>query len=152
MILAWGAGRLALVPDEVLATVTRYATGPEAEREAGGILIGAYRGEHLEVTGCTEPMPMDTRRRSLFDRKDPGHQRAAMAAWSSSLRTETYVGEWHTHPEARPSPSSTDLATWASIMNKTRFPILFLIGGSQMIWKGVGQRGEVVLARGISGE
>ena len=152
MILRWGEGCLALVPDAVLATVTRYSTGPEAEREAGGILIGAYRGVHLEVTGCTEPMQTDTRRRFLFDRKDPGHQRAAMAAWSSSRRTETYVGEWHTHPEPRPSPSSIDLATWASIMNRTRFPVLFMIGGSEAIWNGVGQRGEIMRARVVAGE
>lgn len=151
MILGWGDGHLALVPEEILATVTRYSNGREAEREAGGILIGAYRGAHLEVTGCTTPMPTDTRRRFLFDRKDPGHQRAALAAWTRSGRTETFVGEWHTHPEPRPNPSPTDLATWLSIMNRTSFPVLFMIGGSELIWKGVGQRGEIVRVREVPG-
>jgi integrative and conjugative element protein (TIGR02256 family) len=146
MILSWEKDRLALVPDTVVNVIRRYAVGSAAAREAGGILIGCYRGAHMEVTECTTPFPADTRRRFLFDRKDPGHQRAAMAAWHRSRRTETFVGEWHTHPEHDPSPSGTDLATWRSILERTALPVLFLIGGSQTTWEGVGYQGYIYRA------
>jgi integrative and conjugative element protein (TIGR02256 family) len=143
VILTWATGRLALLPDDIVSTVRSYATGPEAEREAGGILIGSYRGAHIEVTGCTTPLPGDVRLRCSFDRKDPGHHRAAMAAWMKNNGMETFVGEWHTHPEPFPTPSAIDLTTWRSILSKTTFPVLFVIGGSKSLWKGVGHKGKI---------
>lgn len=146
MILTWATGRLVLLPDDVVSTVRSYATGREAEREAGGILIGSYRGAHIEVTGCTTPLRRDVRLRCSFDRKDPGHHRAAMAAWMKNDGMETFVGEWHTHPEPFPTPSSIDLTTWLSILSRTAFPVLLIIGGSKELWKGGGQRGDICQA------
>ena len=81
------------------------------QAEQGGILIGAYRGEGLEVVDLTEAAPADERALTRFVRQDPAHQAAATAAWEASGGQVTMVGEWHTHPFGEPSPSRTDLGT-----------------------------------------
>src|SRR5882757_868914 len=113
-------GRLAILADEVFAEITHFTAAPEADLEAGGILLGCYRGPHVEILECTTPMPLDKRTGHGFVRRDPGHQRAALAAWKASDRTVNFVGEWHTHPEERPSPSRVDRATWSDQMNQRR--------------------------------
>jgi integrative and conjugative element protein (TIGR02256 family) len=106
--------RLVTLTDEVTQQIQRFTEPPEAEIEAGGILLGSYRGPHVEVFQCTAPMRKDTRTRFGFVRRDPGHQRAADAAWRASGRTVHFVGEWHTHPEDHPRPSNIDRKTGLS--------------------------------------
>jgi integrative and conjugative element protein (TIGR02256 family) len=84
-----------------------YATDGD-DREAGGLLLGLRRDPHLEITDITLPSPRDLRQRHRFVRQCDSHQRQATAAWESSAGLVDYVGEWHTHPEAVPSPSGTD--------------------------------------------
>lgn len=135
-----------MVAPVVLATVNIFLIGRERRTEAGGILIGSYRGQHVEVVSCTVPMPRDIRRRYSFDRRDPGHQAAALAAWHASDRTETFVGEWHTHPEPHPTPSGRDRTTWSGIVTKITNPVVFMIGGWESSWWGVGEHGGIVRA------
>ena len=95
--------------------------------EQGGILLGAYRKEGLEVVGLTEAAPADERALTRFVRQDPAHQAAAMAAWKESGGQLTMVGEWHTHPSGEPEPSPTDRGTWGSVVRSSRLPLLFVI-------------------------
>lgn len=129
--------------ETVLRTITEYTSVKERATEAGGILIGSYRGPHVEVVTCTTPFSDDIRRRYLFDRRDPKHQAAALSAWQSSGRTETFVGEWHTHPENHPSPSRRDLKTWHEIMSKNPLPQVFVVVGWESIMFGVGISGSL---------
>jgi integrative and conjugative element protein (TIGR02256 family) len=139
MILHLGL-RLVEVADDVIGTVESFSRGPQAHREAGGILIGAYRGPHVEVLDCTTPMPLDRRLRNLFDRKDPGHREHAMRLWRESGRTVTFVGEWHTHPEPAPVPSFVDCCTWRRIAKRHKAgPLVFVIRGLSGWWWGLTQ-------------
>lgn len=95
--------------------------------EQGGILLGAYRKEGLEVVGLTEAAPADERALTRFVRQDPAHQAAATAAWKESGGQLTMVGEWHTHPFGEPEPSPTDRGTWGSAVQRSRLPLLFVI-------------------------
>lgn len=149
-------GPLILTPDgeclvaihpKVVETIERWVERGARSREAGGILIGSHRGDHVEVTDCTVPMRRDARTRTLFDRMDGGHQDAAMRAWRSSGGTDSYVGEWHTHPEAHPSPSFLDRWTWSRIMRKSREPVVFAIGGWDSCWWGLGVGSRTVAMR-----
>jgi hypothetical protein len=83
MIFLTGA-RLVTLTDEVTQQIQRFAEPPEVNLEAGGILLGSYRGPHVEVLQCTAPMCKDARSPFGFVRRDPGHQRAADAAWRAS--------------------------------------------------------------------
>ncbi len=124
-------------------TIAAYVADPEIQKEAGGIFIGSYRGPHIEINTCTTPMPRDVRRPTLFDRSDPGHQATALNAWKMSGGTETYVGEWHTHPVDDPIPSNLDLQTWRAVMKIFADPLIFLIAGRRSIWCCQGKCGEL---------
>ena len=95
--------------------------------EVGGILIGCYRGPHVEVTGQTKPGPKDRSTSTSFVRTDQQHQRSAIKAWHQSGRTKTYVGEWHSHPAGSPKPSHIDESTWRSVVQKLAEPCVFVI-------------------------
>jgi integrative and conjugative element protein (TIGR02256 family) len=139
MILRFGM-RLVDVADEVVETMERYSWSPENGREAGGILIGSYRGPHVEILHCTVPLPTDGRYWGLFDRRDPGHREDAMRRWHESGRKLTYVGEWHTHPEPIPFPSCIDKTTWKRAAKRNRVgPTVFIIRGTEGWWWGMMQ-------------
>ncbi|MGY3582600.1 hypothetical protein [Bradyrhizobium sp. USDA 4350] len=84
--------RLVVVHEQVTVRIDRYLRIPENATEAGGILIGCYRGPHIEITDCSLPLRRDRRARLRFDRDDPGHQGLANRRWTESGRTHTFVG------------------------------------------------------------
>lgn len=137
MILRDGL-RLIAVDRVVTERIDRYSRVPENTTEAGGILIGSYRGLHIEITECSEPLRRDRRARLRFDRDDPGHQNLAKKRWRESGRILTFVGEWHTHPESFPTPSSIDLDTWRAVTRKNATgSTVFLIRGYDGWWAGL---------------
>ena len=144
MILRTGL-RLVEVSEDVVRTIERYSRPGENDREAGGILIGSYRGAHIQILECTTPLFRDRRSRMLFDRRDEGHQRTALDRWRASEKTVTFVGEWHTHPEPDPSPSPMDRRTWQRVAKKNRAGnTFFLIRGYDSWWAGIGDGNRIV--------
>ncbi|WP_209946393.1 Mov34/MPN/PAD-1 family protein [Bradyrhizobium elkanii] len=130
--------RLVAIDASVIGKIERYTRAPENMTEAGGILVGCYRGPHVEITECSEPLRRDRRSRLRFDRDDPGHQDLAKRRWKESGRVLTFVGEWHTHPESLPSPSSIDLNTWREVSRKNAAgSTVFLIRGYHAWWAGL---------------
>ena len=133
LILRVNAAGFLLVHAVVIETIQKNVERGPSSREAGGIFLGSYRGPHIEISSCTEPMPADLRSRYRFDRRDKGHQAMAMARWMSSQKTDTFVGEWHSHPEPIPKPSMIDRRTWSSIMRRSQGPFVFAIAGWEAI-------------------
>lgn len=137
MILRAGL-RLVTLADSVVTTITSYSRSPQNVTEAGGILIGSYRGPHVEILECSQPMLRDRRTRTMFDRCDDGHQMLAVKFWRDSGRTVSFVGEWHTHPEHRPSPSGIDLRTWRNVAKENiGYHTVFVIRGYDTWWAGI---------------
>jgi integrative and conjugative element protein (TIGR02256 family) len=95
--------------------------------ETGGILLGRVRGPHLEVLSSTAQGPTDVSGQFLYVRQDPLHQAAAETAWTRSGGTETFIGEWHTHPSGGPVPSSIDRTGWAKLVRQLKHPMVFLV-------------------------
>lgn len=102
--------------------------------EAAGVLIGERRGPHMVVHEISEPGPGDIRRRCFVDRRGPHHQIAVDEAFISSSGMLQYLGEWHTHPEDSPSPSSTDLGSWQRHLIGGHEKMVLLIVGRKEIW------------------
>jgi integrative and conjugative element protein (TIGR02256 family) len=128
-----------LIPAVVIRRIDRYKADIT---EAGGIFLGKYRAPHIEVVDATEPMERDTRHHSRFDRDDPGHQYHAENQWKASAGSITFVGEWHTHPQAYPTPSSIDLQSWLAITKRQpTLPHLFAIRGYDDWWFGFAPAG-----------
>lgn len=119
-----------LVPKLVIEIFDRFRQTNIEHLEAGGLLLGLRRGPHIEILTCTSPMPKDKRTRSSFLRRDPGHFQIAQRDWRKSGGEIGYVGEWHTHPEAQPSPSTIDTREWASILKLEQRQTVFVIVGT----------------------
>lgn len=115
-VVLTGKTGLILVEAALIARGRSYLAGLEGRREAGGILLGCYRGDHLDVVGMTCPLPDDVRSPVAFDRRDPGHAWTATAEWEASGQTIGYVGEWHTHTGTAANPSAIDLRTWRKLL------------------------------------
>jgi integrative and conjugative element protein (TIGR02256 family) len=144
--------RLVDMADDVVQTIEDFSRPMEIKREAGGILLGSYRGPHVEIIGCTTPLPRDRRFWNLFDRKDPGHREEAVRCWQQSGKTVTFVGEWHTHPEATPSPSFVDRSTWRRIARRHKFgPLVFVIRGISGWWFGIWREGNLTSLAPLGG-
>ncbi|AST88505.1 hypothetical protein HI806_21470 (plasmid) [Ralstonia solanacearum] len=133
-----------LIEPSVLATLMRFRQTSVAAPESGGILLGYRRGMHLHVSMMTTPQPGDIQHRYGFQRQAQKHQNIALEQWKAERETMDYIGEWHTHPESEPTPSSIDKREWRRICNARNEPMVFLIAGTRnVLWIGVG-RGDAL--------
>ncbi|ATB35243.1 hypothetical protein CYFUS_000655 [Cystobacter fuscus] len=119
--------------------------------EAGGILLGRYivDSEAVVVDEVSSPMPGDRRTRFSFFRHQRAHQWLIEQRWKESEGTCHYLGEWHTHPEATPTPSLVDLSEWRRRLAEDRFEaefLLFVIVGTQQVrmWEGRRRSGVIL--------
>jgi integrative and conjugative element protein (TIGR02256 family) len=70
-----------------------------------------------------------------FVRKDPKHIKLLQHYYDKSNGYLNLVGEWHTHPEAQPTPSLTDRTNWKRIQSqRNNLETIFLILGYESIW------------------
>lgn len=128
-----------LVEMAVLDALAPYRQADSNSPEAGGILLGFRRGQHLHVVDFTPPQIGDTHSRIRFDRVSDAHQKIALDRWTTSNSRLDYVGEWHTHPELNPTPSRLDMREWKKIYSVRPAPMLFaILGTRQALWLGVG--------------
>ncbi|MCM3393721.1 Mov34/MPN/PAD-1 family protein [Cytobacillus oceanisediminis] len=98
--------------------MSRYIQVKWDATEAGGILIGRILEEdgNYIIDDVTEPMPSDRRKRTRFSRKPDGHQEYFNEVWNREKGRCFYLGEWHTHPEKKPTPSFIDKEDWSRLM------------------------------------
>lgn len=108
--------------------------------EAGGILLGYRRADHLHVVDLTVPSSDDRRGRTRFFRSANHHQDVALLAWRQSGGRLDYIGEWHTHPEFDPSPSGLDLSEWLKLLERqpSKAMVFVILGMVNQDWFGVG--------------
>ena len=107
------------------------------------MLIGHHPldSDDIILDRLTIPQSTDRRHRYRFDRDQAAHQSLLDAEWETSGQKRTYVGEWHTHPEDCPSPSSLDLDSWLMAVTRTAYHgpgLLFIIVGRRKtrVWFG----------------
>lgn len=93
-------------------TFSQFVQTEHLDNEAGGLLLGSVHGAHMLVERATVPTAWDKRFRYLFERLPLGHEAIAASRWAESRGTIRYLGEWHTHPEDYPCPSSIDVSEW----------------------------------------
>jgi integrative and conjugative element protein (TIGR02256 family) len=133
---------------EVVARLRAYAQYAPDAPEAGGVLLGRYLLDSCDIVvdDLTEPLPGDSRGRCFFHRAQAAHQRIIEQAWRASGGTCTYLGEWHTHPEAYPMPSSTDRRDWRRKLRHDQYfdRLLFLIVGTSAVAGWHGSRSQLI--------
>ena len=119
----------------VLAVLEEYKQTDPFKPEAGGILIGEYRGPHLNIVKLTTPSKGDLQSRFRFFRRSKSHQSVALKNWRTSSSTQTFVGDWHTHAEDHPSPSSIDINDWRKKLSNRM--MILIIQGRLSRWYGI---------------
>ena len=137
MFLRPGGGRV-LVADAARATLDRFRQVDGEAPEAGGVLLGrlVLNSEDIIVDEAAPPAPRDERKRFYFFRRRREAQDRVDAAWSGSVGTCIYLGEWHTHPESAPTPSPHDVSEWRRIAREARYDqsaLIFIIQGTQSL-------------------
>jgi integrative and conjugative element protein (TIGR02256 family) len=136
-------GRVLIEPEPLLVMDAHWQNMPDIP-ESGGILMGYRRGEHLHVTFATPPQTSDTRKRYQFLRSAGPHQEIALKHWRASEWTVDYLGEWHTHPQARPEPSTVDHREWRKIYRGKVLSMLFAVmGWDGQLWLGLSSANTV---------
>ncbi|MBX9600039.1 MAG: Mov34/MPN/PAD-1 family protein [Bryobacteraceae bacterium] len=142
-------GRVHLSEAAVATLIARRQLN-DSTPEAGGIILGRLivDSEDVVIDEVVGPLQGDRGSRFTFFRPKDRAQKIVEVAWESSRGTKVYLGEWHTHPENDPSPSSQDLRNWRGILRNARYEqdsLLFLIAGraNMRLWEVA--RGESVV-------
>lgn len=98
-----------IVAQSVKRILAGYRQFAPRQKESGGILLGYHREGSIFISRVTVPTSFDRATRTSFIRDSRIAQIFVEYEFANSGGKITYVGEWHTHPEPHPLPSSRDL-------------------------------------------
>ncbi|MGI2146955.1 CBASS system CD-NTase/cGAS isopeptidase Cap3 [Shewanella frigidimarina] len=126
-------GNLVVIMTDVVQLFKKYQQLLPTTPESAGVLIGERRGRHIVITDISIPGKGDSCSRYQVDRKGEHHQKKVDEAFIKSNKTKHYLGEWHTHPEKYPIPSSLDYNSWSKI-DASNGNIVFIIVGQENMW------------------
>ena len=100
--------------------------------EFGGLLVGEYSEDKQTVSITDTILPLNYKSsRISFDRGIDGLKDKLLDFYSANP-SRIYVGEWHTHPNAAPIPSWTDMLAVRQIVASKSVnisnPIMLILG------------------------
>lgn len=101
--------------------------------ETGGVLIGYWgNAQEVVITSIIGPGPKAAHKRHSFQPDQNFHLKGIAKAYLKSGRTETYLGDWHTHPLYGAYLSNTDKSTLFKIADfeqaRLSKPIMMVLG------------------------
>lgn len=121
-----------VISEEVRAAMIA-TTEASVEAETGGILIGYVdEGRRAIVVEATGPGPGAEQSRTIF-RRDVEYVQAELDRASAALGERGgYLGEWHSHLQANPRPSPTDITSLMGIAGAPHYltdcPVMVIAG------------------------
>ena len=104
------SGQTLVLSDKVLSHFRDHRQTSCWRREAGGQLFARINRDVIHVVEATGPRRSDRRSRFRYAPDAAAEQREIEQRFSLGLH---FIGDWHTHPEDRPTPSPLDLRTTA---------------------------------------
>ncbi|WP_373514047.1 Mov34/MPN/PAD-1 family protein [Persicitalea sp.] len=117
-----------------------FAQHGPTQPEAGGIILGKLIEQEIHAMKISAPSSLDKSSRFSFERHKLSAQIVIDFEFLNSGGETVYLGEWHTHPEKNPNPSSTDSkmvrTQYREIERPTDFLIL-LIQGTESLFAGL---------------
>lgn len=132
LLLARGSTPRILIRADVITHTSRHRQTVWWKCEAGGQLFARINGDEWLIEEATGPRRGDVRSRFGFRPNRRAEQREIDERFASGLH---YVGDWHTHPEAVPKPSPTDLSSMQAMVSTSNHELtgfLMLIFGTAM--------------------
>lgn len=101
-------------------------------KEFGGILIGRYSEDRKNVLITETLLPQNYKSSKYsFERGTEGLKEKLFDLYNEETPL-IYVGEWHTHPDCQPYPSSTDITALKEIAKHDGVnicsPIMLIVG------------------------
>ena len=120
-----------LFMDAPLAHLHRYRqTG--RRNEAGGQLFATFEEGITRIVCATGPRRADRRGPTYFIPNRKADLREIRRLFKRGLH---YIGDWHTHPEVKPTPSCTDVESFREMFRESRHSLLSFV----MVIVGVGR-------------
>lgn len=115
--LIGGSGQQLVLDASVLSHFQSWQQLRPGMSEAGGQLFGAISETCVTVTKATGPRPSDRRGPFYFIADRLAERSEIRAMHKSGLH---YFGDWHTHPQAYPTPSTTDLESMSDLFVRSK--------------------------------
>jgi integrative and conjugative element protein (TIGR02256 family) len=134
-------GRLWLATDALDAMVAEARH--KEPLESGGVLLGwrDTAGTELVVAGVLGPGPGATHRRTKFSPDTNWQRKKIAAAYETSGRKVSYLGDWHSHPGGDATPSRRDERTARRIARsrsaRAPGPVMLILSGRDDLWRSV---------------
>jgi integrative and conjugative element protein (TIGR02256 family) len=129
-----------VLSDSVLDLFSAYRQKGD-QPEAGGMLFVRFEFPDIIVEEASPPGKGDKRWRTLFIPCRKIQRRYIKQKYEEGLH---FIGEWHTHPQNTPTPSSLDLRSMEDSFVKSQHElnrfIMIVVGNSQeelKLWVGV---------------
>lgn len=132
-----GSPQTLILTDEVLRHFARHRQSNPSLPEAGGQLFARFNESEISIEKATGPRSTDRRGRTSYHPDRRAEQHEIDRLYKDGFH---YVGDWHTHPCARPQPSQTDIASIAETANKSAHDLngfLLIIVGTDPFPSGV---------------
>lgn len=99
-------GPVLIISEAAIDVMMQYRQMNHNSREAGGQLFAQFQGAETTIVEATRPKLLDRRLRHRFEPNRRIQQREIRDRHSKGLH---FVGDWHTHPQDVPHPSSEDM-------------------------------------------
>jgi len=133
-------GKQIFFSGQSLTILDSYKQLKTSDHEKGGIVLGSLVDGKVVISKLSVPTELDKSSRTNFERHRLSAQIVIDYEFFNSNKQVTYLGEWHTHPENKPTPSGTDLKMIEQQFSKntihTNF-LLLLIQGRKYLYIGI---------------
>lgn len=120
-----------VLTDAVIQHIEKYRQRDSNDAEAGGQLFARIEGTTVFLTSATGPRRQDSRTRFGFRPNRRLERKEIATMFKRGLH---YIGDWHTHPEEHPVPSSEDIASMVETFYRSRHQlagfIMMIVGVS----------------------
>lgn len=124
-----------VLADVVLSHFKEHQQKSKRDKESGGQLFAVINenGNHWIIEKATGPNRKDFRSRFGFKANRKIEQNDINSAFEKGLH---FVGDWHTHPESHPTPSSEDKKSISDIFIKSKHElpgfIMIIVGNDEL--------------------
>ena len=115
--------QLIVLTEEALKVFMDYRQQGD-QAETGGLLFGTFDFPVIRVVEASLPQTGDRRWTILFIPDRIQQRRMIKKRFRDGLH---FLGEWHTHPLAKPSPSSLDLQSMSDAFRKSRHELNWFV-------------------------